>query len=83
MKYSLDCPMGDKTLMIEADNKEMAVEKMMEQARAHSMEAHPDKPMDEEQMRKMIEDGMKEESMEEGGMEGSTEEGPAKEEGMM
>lgn len=58
MKYSYNCPAGDKMIEVEAMTDDEAVEKIMEEAKKHKMEVHPEMEGTDEEMEKMIREGM-------------------------
>lgn len=67
MKYSFNCPAGDKVLTVDAKNDDEAMKKLMEAGKMHMKEAHADMPaMSDEKMKKTMRSEMKKEKNEEG-----------------
>lgn len=60
MQYSFTCPLeGCKTVMlVEAENDDEAVDRLMEEAKEHLVVAHPDVKKTEEEIRKDIQSHM-------------------------
>ena len=65
MTYKMECPAGDLTMTVDAPNEDGAVSLLVEQARAHGKEAHPEMPdLSDEDMEDMVRTDMVEEGAE-------------------
>ena len=65
MTYKMECPAGDYTMTVDAPDEDGAVALLVEQARAHGKEDHPEMPdMSDEDMADMVRTDMVEEGAE-------------------
>jgi len=58
VKYTFKCPACQKPMIVEAENDEEAVNKLMAEGKKHGEEVHPDMKTDPAEMVKMVKDQM-------------------------